>query len=1053
VKRNGGLAVVQDPEEAASDGMPRSAIATGLVDVVAPLAEIPAAVLRYRQTRPRLARQPGTAHDQARQRRLLRTITSLLRTQTGFEFGHFQTTVVVENVARRMQLLRLEDLGAYAAIVREQPQEARALSEDLLASVTSFFRDREVFEALEGSIIPKLLEAKVEAGSASEPVRLWSVGCATGEEAYSLAIVLTEAAARLDLPPWFRIFATDVQPKAIGHAREGRYLEGIEADVSPERLRRFFLEEPGGYRVRNELRDRVMFASLDLLRDPPFGRLDLILCRDLLTRFRIELHPAVLRVFHQSLLPNGLLVLGASEPLEPKEPFELVGAQAGIYRKQGAPRFPSALSWPIPVPREPDEPDEPDELPDARTLDALDTREELQTLNEELRTINEEYRARVQELGHRTADLQHLLAATDIATLVLDRELCILRFTARITALFNIQDTDRGRPLSDITHRMSDDRVLRSTPEVLEREVPVELEVWDDADHCYHTRVTPYRDVLDRLEGVVITFVDITKRRRAEETLRESEQRFRTVAELVPDLLWRSDATGSTTWCNQRWIEYTGQTEAQARGWGWMDVIHPDERTATRGTYEQVVAAGCRLQRECRIRGRDGAYHWFLLRMVPVRDEAGAVQQWFGAATDVHEQRSAMEALILAKESAERANRAKSDFLARMSHELRTPMNGVMGMAQLALMDELPAEAREHLSLAMQSAESLLRIIDDLLDLSRIEAGRIDVTNQPFDLPSCVADVLAPLAVSAKLKDVGLVHRVSPDVPAVVIGDQGRLRQVLTNLVGNAVKFTEKGEIEVSVDRAPADTGRARKPHVRVMFMVRDTGIGIPPENLDSVFDSFSPATRDTHLAYGGTGLGLSISKQLVELMGGRIWAQSQAGEGSRFFFTIDFGRPDDVADGLRRADSVPPPLLEPVEPVDPPAATPQRSLRVLIAEDHPIGQLMAERLVTRMGHEVTMAADGEQALRALSTRRFDVALMDVEMPNVTGDEVARRVRAGALPNCPPDMPIVALTAHVLDEYQQRFRDAGMDDFIPKPLDRRKLEEVFSRLGERVARS
>jgi two-component system CheB/CheR fusion protein len=332
IKAKGGLVVVQDPNEAEYDGMPQSAIATGMADLILRVAEIPTAILRFAATEPKVSNgdQPDAAHEE---RVLLQNILAQLRARTDRDFSRYKPSTVLRRIARRMQLNHVEDLQAYAETVRNRTEEAHSLADDLLITVTHFFRDPDVFEKLEKELVPQIFARKTQ----HDAVRIWSVGCATGEEAYSLAIVLAEAAGKLEAPAQIQVFASDLHPGSLTRAREGIYPADIETDVGSERLARFFHRDNGGYRIRKEIRDLVVFSSHNILSDPPFSRMDLISCRNLLIYLEREVQNEVVEGFHYALNSDGVLLLGTAESLETSDQFRVADKKLCVFIKRNSP--------------------------------------------------------------------------------------------------------------------------------------------------------------------------------------------------------------------------------------------------------------------------------------------------------------------------------------------------------------------------------------------------------------------------------------------------------------------------------------------------------------------------------------------------------------------------------------------------------------------------------------------------------------------------------------------------------------------------------------------
>jgi two-component system CheB/CheR fusion protein len=823
IKERAGAVFVQSLESAKFDGMPRSAIETGLADVVAPVEELPARISSYRAHAPFLSHPHAQTAIEDKSQTALEKVLVLLRTHTGNDFFLYKRSTIYRRIERRLSLHQIDDIAQYVRFLRENPREIDMLFKELLIGVTSFFRDAPMWEHLKTQVMPALLASRPTSGARRAGVP----GCSTGEEAYSLAMIFKEGLESLKPTRHLslQIFATDLDRDAIEKARRGLYPDNIAADVSAERLRRFFVHEERGFRVRNEIREMVAFAPQNIVMDPPFTKLDILTCRNLLIYLSGDLQKKLIPLFHYSLNPDGVLFLGSAEtvgsftnlfsPLDAKartyrrleqtvasppmefpaaflgtpsqtdepeleqatnrksappnlerlvdrvlvqrfaplgilcnskgdvlyvsgragkylEPavgranlnilsmardglrYELSGALSRVVREnrvvvvrgvsvgtnggtQVVDLTVQRLSEPkelrgavlvviadVPDKQKPAKPKRTRKVSEPRRVAELEeelqrareevqtTREEMQTsqeelrstneelqsaneelttskeemqsLNEELQTVNHELQSKVDELSRSNNDMKNLLNSTDIATLFLDGELRVRRFTTPMVEIIKLIPGDAGRLITDIASDLDDHELAHDTREVLRTLVFKEKQGVTRDGRWFNVRIMPYRTLENVIDGVVITFTDITAARALEAGLREHAGQLRQMTELLPALVWGSRADGSCDYINQRWVEYTGVPDSEQFGYGWVEQVHPDDRERVREGWRAAIRSGSDFDDEFRLRSVSGEYRWFKTRGVALRDAQGTVLKWYGINTDIEDlkRRSAM---------------------------------------------------------------------------------------------------------------------------------------------------------------------------------------------------------------------------------------------------------------------------------------------------------------------------------------------------------------------------------------------------------------------------
>ncbi|HYS64985.1 MAG TPA: CheR family methyltransferase [Paraburkholderia sp.] len=1214
IKEQGGVTIAQEPSDAEHAEMPQNALATGMIDIVLPVADMPRK-LRELADNARAIRLPPADDEPetlavaqpdpaSNAERALLGVLATLRARTGHDFRHYKRATILRRIERRLQVNGIPDLQAYQDYVLTHPEETPALLKDMLIGVTNFFRDRDTFEVVEREIVPKLFQKKSE----DDALRAWIAGCATGEEAYSLAMLLAEHPERHDGIP-IQLFATDIDERAIAFARAGLYPESITADVSAQRLRQFFTPERSHFRVSKTIRERVLFAVHNVLRDPPFSRVDLVSCRNLLIYLDRNVQTQVLQMFHFALQPGGYLLLGSSESAEAAgDLFTPVDKKHRIYR---ANMVTSAVRLPISVPvvqhggvsavasAGPAQP-LPQALPfsalhhrilelyappsvvvdtDAnilhmsehagrylrfvrgepsynlimlvnpalrlqlraalfqamrdnnevttavieftgeasvriivrpyrRTEDALEfalvlfeevaattvrgepaspaaqdsllvhledelhrtkqelrstieqsdasteelkasneelqaineelraateeletSKEELQSLNEELFTVNAELQAKIEETGKAKDDLQNVIASTGIATLFVDREIRIKRYTPAATELFNVIPSDLGRPLHDITHRLDYPQLAEDTTTVFGSLQLIEREIRGTDGRHFLSRLSPYRTTDDHIDGAVLTIVDITALRRAEQLVRVGEERLHLAAQSTNDFaIIVQDMDGRVVTWNKGAERIFGYSESEIAGQLLDGLYLPEEREANEPATER---------RRAQTDGRVEDERWYVHKngtrlycsgvITPVSSD-----NFSGFAKIVRDltQRKGTEALEQRKISLERsvrqkveaASRLKDEFLAVLSHELKNPLNLIHVKADM--LDRAPSTqgvpvVHDAADAIRRSVISLAKIIDDLLDLSRVRTGKLALDRSRVDIAAITA------SVSSAIEAEALAHQVSVSVkgvaePFFIDADPVRFEQILWNLVSNAVKFTPPGgRITLTLSR---EDGHA-------CVEVRDTGRGIEPAFLPNVFDMFSQAEGSHRRHSGGLGIGLALVKQLAEMHGGHVQAESAGvGKGARFRVWLPANSTTTQSETREM----------------PGDASLLKGMRILLVDDAAESLQAFQSLLELEGAQVWPQTSGTAALAIATHQQFDLILSDIGMPGMDGYELIAALRK--LPGM-TSVPALALTGFGRPQDATRAIRAGYDGHLGKPVSLQALLDKIDRIA------
>ena len=980
IKEYGGLTLAQGNNGAAPlyGQMPAGAIATGAVDLILPVEQMPRELMRLkgRDVQPV---EIGEEVDQTDRSRL--EICAILRSQLGHDFSGYRAKTFLRRVARRMQVVDVDRLSSYVERLKEDHDEVSQLFRDLLIRVTSFFRDKDTFEALATKVIPQLFEGK----GADAFVRVWVPGCATGEEAYSLAMLLREHVASIKGVPRAQIFATDIDDSAIATARSGRYPTTLLEGLSDERRDRFFTLSQGSYVVSKEIRDLCTFSTHDLVRDPPFSRMDLVSCRNLLIYMNKELQERVIPAFHYALVPKGILLLGGAESVSQyTDLFEPLDKVSRIFRRRSgeSPGLELGLQHPSP---------QPSNAPRARrtSVPAVGAAHTLGNDDPGAATVRRPAdfnygRRRTDQTSFQRDSLEPLLQPLPVTSESVGQLQDELRSSGeRLHSLEEEHQTalEELRSSNEELHSVNEE--MQSTNEELETSKE-ELQSLNEELHTVNSRLNEKIDELDQINGDLRNLFDSTQ-----------------IATVFLDrhLIIRSFTPAIATLYN---------LIPSDQGRPLTDIVGRLKYGTLKSDVAHVLSTLEPLERRI---VRDDELAHYIMRILPYREPDSTVSGALVTFVDVSSIVKAESALVA-------ADIAKDVFLATLSHELRNPLAPIRTATHVLESPNLtPTQLARSQAIIARQVRHMSSLLDDLLDVSRITRGAFLLKKEYVDVQALLdaaVESAQPL-IDARQHTLRLERLPSPLCLEV---DTVRITQVINNLLTNAAKYTPNG--------GQIHAGVRLDSHVVIIY-VRDNGLGIASEMRAKVFDMFTQIDSDIRRTEGGLGIGLALSKGLVELHGGRLEVHSDgANQGSEFRVVL----PGSL---VVSSDATGTQAEVTVNPAPP--------RRVLVADDNQDGAETMGMLLEFGGHEVHLAFSGAAALETAKRLKPDVIVLDIGMPDLDGYEVAQRIRHEAWGE---HVLLIAVTGWGQADDKRRAVAAGFDHHLTKPVDPVQLERLFT---------